>query len=445
MIDKIKNKLSNDIHFAELLKGSSVAFIFKIFGIGLSYIFILLIAKWYGAETMGLYALSFTLLNIFVTIGIFGFDNALVKFVADYNSNNKLESVKEVYQKSLIIIIPISFILLTILFFNAKYLANMIFKNDELTHFFQIASIAIMPFVLLRVNTSIFRGLKKIKEFSFFESIIIPLLSILVLTISFFLYHSKEMIMIAQVIAIILTFIFSFMLLKKSLSKEIILNKVLKYKDILKVSFPMLLTSSMALIISWTDIIMLGIFRSEVEVGVYSVLVKLAALTSITLLAINTIAAPKFSELYSRNDMEGLKKVAQSSSKMIFYSTLPIIFILAVLPEFILGLFGEEFIIGTTALWILMFGQFVNAISGSVGYLLIMTGKQVLFNKIILFSSLLNIVLNYILINKYGIVGAAISTMVAVSLLNILPFLFVRYYYGFYSFPFIKTNYKEYN
>ena len=95
IIVMIKNKLSQDIHLEELLKGSAIAFTFKIIGIGLGYIFVFLIAKWYGADTMGLYALSFTLLNIFVTIGVFGLDNVLIKFIADYNRNNKTFLIKE--------------------------------------------------------------------------------------------------------------------------------------------------------------------------------------------------------------------------------------------------------------------------------------------------------------------------------------------------------------
>jgi O-antigen/teichoic acid export membrane protein len=35
-------------------------------------------------------------------------------------------------------------------------------------------------------------------------------------------------------------------------------------------------------------------------------------------MAMNTIAGPKFSELYSRGDMQGLKKTAQNATRMIF-------------------------------------------------------------------------------------------------------------------------------
>jgi O-antigen/teichoic acid export membrane protein len=425
MIAKIKNKLSNDIHLTELLKGSSIAFIFKIIGMILGYIFTLLIAKWYGAETMGLYALSLTMLNIFVTIGLFGFDNSLVKFVADYNSNHKGELVKEVYYKSLIVTTTVSLILVYILFINADFFAKNIFKNEELINFFQIASIAIVPFVLLRVNTAMFRGFKNIKLFSFFQNIMIFIFSILLLTSLYFFYNSKEVTISSQVIAIFITSIFSFILLQKHLFKENILNRVLKYKDILKVSLPMLLTSSMALVMGWTDIIMLGIFRGEADVGVYSVLVKLATLTSITLVAINSIAAPKFSELHSKEDMDGLKKVIQHSTKMIFFTTLPIIVILSLFPEFVLGMFGKEFIVGATALWILMFGQLINALSGSVGQILNMTGREKILQFTALIALVINIILNYLLAPTYGIIGVAIATALSGIIWNILCVIYI--------------------
>lgn len=426
IITNIKSKLSKDIHLEELLKGSVIAFIFKIVGMGLGYIFVLLIARWYGADTMGLYALSFTLLNIFVTIGVFGFDNALVKFIADYNRNNKVFLIKEVYQKALIVTSLVSCIVSILFFLHVDFFAVTLFKNEQLIFFFQIISFAIIPYTLLKINTATFRGLKRIKEFSFMETVLVFLLSVVLFIILYFLYKNQEITILSQVVAIFISSIISFILIKKHISKGVITKKVLKYKNILKISFPMLLASSIALIMSWTDIIMLGVFKSASEVGVYTVLIKLAGLTSITLMAINSIAAPKFSELYSNNDIDGLKKIVQHSSKMIFYSSLPIILILSIFPKFILEIFGQEFIMGTTALWILMFGQFVNIISGSGGYIMQMTNNHNVFQKIIIVTFLINIILNYFLIPMFGINGAAFASMFSIIFWNIFTVVYLK-------------------
>jgi len=439
MIKKIKNKLFNDKNLLELLQGSSISFVFKITGMGFGYLFTLVIARYYGAETMGLYSLSLTILSIFVTIGVFGFDNALVKFVADYNSKNKLYLVKEVYIKALNISLSLGLLLSLILFLNADFIAINIFNKMELISFFQIISFAILPFILLRINSTIFRGLKNIKLYSFFDGLGISLFSFLGLLLlsQFFTNIDNTIVVIIQTVSIYVLSIISYIYLQKNI---LVLSSkytdILKYKDILKVSFPMLLTSSMALIMGWTDTLMLGMFRSEEIVGIYSVVIKLASITSISLMAINSISAPKFAEFYSNGDIEGLKKVAQQSTKMIFYTSLPIIFILTIFSNYILEIFGSEFIIGESALLILMIGQLINAMTGSVGYILIMTGKEKLFQNIIISTSILNIILNYILVQIYGLNGVAISTAISLALLNIIPYFYVKYYYGFYTLSF---------
>ena len=75
--------------------------------------------------------------------------------------------------------------------------------------------------------------------------------------------------------------------------------QTLSCRTILSISMPMFMTATMAFIISQTGVIMLGMFRSESEVGYYAIAVKVAFLTSFMLMAINSIAGPKFSELVS--------------------------------------------------------------------------------------------------------------------------------------------------
>jgi len=441
MIFNIKRKFLKDQHVLELLRGSFVSFIFKIVGISFGYIFTLLVARWYGAESLGLYALSLTILNIFVTLGVFGFDNALVKFVAEYNSQEKPYLVKEIYVKVMYIVIPLGTLLSIILYLTATFFAQEVFKKDQLTLFLQITAFGLLPFILLRVNAALFRGLKNIKLFAFFENLGVMFFSfagLVILELLFCNLNSSAVITI-QIVSIVILMMLSFGIVKKYTNILVTTSKhILQFRKILKVSLPMLLTSSMTLVMGWTDIVMLGMFRSEAEVGIYSVVVKLAGLTSITLIAINSIAAPKFSEFYSKGDMEGLKKTAQDSTKMIFFTSMPIILTLIFLPKQILGMFGNEFLGGYVALWILMTGQIVNSMVGSVGYILIMTGNERVYQNMIIFSSIINIILNYLLVKDYAIEGVAFSTAFSMGLLNIMSFIYIYKRYNFSTIKFIK-------
>ena len=418
----------------ELLKGSGIAFAFKILGMASGYVFILLITRNFGAEAMGVFALSFTLLNITTVIGKLGLDTALLRFVAEYSSQQRWDKVRNVYIKSLRIAVPFCIVLSALLFFTAPYLAKYVFKKEHLSVYFRIISLAVVPMVLKSINQESLRGLKKIKEFSFLMNMSIYLTTALLVGLYILFAEDKTITALLDILVASVFFVafISFYLWKKNLiikNSEQTVDTV-RYRTLLNVSIPMLLSSSMFLIMQWTDTIMLGMFRTESEIGIYNVALRVASLTSIMLFAINSIAAPKFAEFYGKKDMQGLQQTVQHSTKLIFWTSFPILLVFFLFPSLILGIFGEAFETGVYALMFLTFGQFINAISGSVGYILQMTGKQKVFQNILLLATIINIILNAVLIPQFGINGAAFSSMVSMVTSNILCVIFVKKYFS---------------
>ena len=423
MLTKLKRKLGTDKHFIELLKGSSISFVFRIIGMILGYVFTLMIARGYGADAMGIYSLSLTVLGMAVLVGKLGFDTALLKFVAEFTAKKREQDIRILYRKIMNVSIPFSIVIATVTYFASSFIAESFFHKQYLTVYFQIASLGIVPLVLLSINREAIRGLKNIKLYSFLTNIAVSLFATVCLAIFYFYSQDKAMPLIANIVAVflacILSFIFWFKQYDKKHKSNVTIEK-LKYKNIFSVSFPMLITASMTTVMGMTDIIMLGMYSTETDIGIYGVTMKIAMITSISLIAINTIAAPKFAEFWGRDDMDGLSKIVQQTTKMIFWSSFPILMFIFIFPGGLLSIFGKEFIIGATALMILTFGQFVNAISGPVGNIMNMTGYQKILQYTAITSAIINIILNYILIPKYGVSGAAIATATSGILWNIL-------------------------
>jgi len=114
-----------------------------------------------------------------------------------------------------------------------------------------------------------------------------------------------------------------------------------------------------------------------------------------------------------------------------FFTSLPIFLIVFIAPNWIMSLFGPEFTIGVSALLLMAFSQLINSLSGSVGYIMQMTNNQKMFQYIIISSSVLNILLNYLLIPIYGIDGAAFSSMVSMIVWNMVTVIFIKQKLGF--------------
>jgi len=438
-IKRYFEKKSEDKHLAELIKGSSTAFSFRIIGIGFSYIFTLLITRGYGAKAMGIFALSLTILEMSSVISRLGMDRALIRFVAEYSSQGKWCLIKEISKKAFKIVIIISLFVSIIVFYYSPFIAQHVFHKGYLSIYFKIISIGIVPFVLYFINSERLRGLKKIKEYSFLKYMGLLFSASILLFISFFFVKKIYVPIIVYVISIFIMLALSVFFWIKNFAKyKNVVNyknkiKTVSYKNILSVSIPMFLTSSLALIMGWTDIFMLGIFRSASEVGIYRVAFRVATVTSIALLSVNTIAAPKFAEFWAKNDMKALAKIVRQSTKLIFWASFPILLVFWLFPSSILGIFGNEFKKGVLVLIILTFGQFINAVIGSVGYILQMTGKEKTFQYVVFVAVLVNIGLNIVLIPRYGINGAAFASMFSLAIINIIPFFLVKKYYGFYT------------
>jgi len=433
MINKIKTKLSEDIHLKELIQGSLTFFILRILGMVVGYAFTLIVTRNLGASAWGIFVLCFTVLHIVSVIGKLGLDTALLRFIAQYNAQGKGKTAKYIYFKSIIIIIPLSLLLSIFLYYLSPLLAEKIFAKKHLAPYLKLMSFALIPFVLLSINSESLRAFKKIKEYTTLQTFLPFLFALIFFSISFYILNIKSIkaVVVAYILGIGISFLFSFLLLNKEFSNKNGELEQIPLKQILSISLPMLLTSSLFMIMSWTDTIMLGMWRTEEEVGIYNVAVRLSMITSFTLGAINSIAAPKFAEFWGKKDLEGLKKVAQQSTKLIFWTSAPVLVLYLTFPEWFMGLFGEEFKTGTLALMFLTTGQFVNAASGSVALILGMTGKEKFASYVILIATIINFMLNFVLIPKLGINGAAVASMVGLMFWNIIFLIYIYKSYGF--------------
>ncbi len=193
-----------------------------------------------------------------------------------------------------------------------------------------------------------------------------------------------------------------------------------------KEAIPMMLSSTVLVLLGWLDTFVLGIYETETNIGIYNVALKIATFTTFTLQAINSILAPKVARSYSEGDMDTFQKTIRFSTRINFFSTLLIVVLIIVAHEWLLALFGEEFKSGTTILFVLCAGQVLNSVSGSVGLILQMTGKQLIYQNIVLVALFLNILLNFSLTPLYGSLGAAAATVVSMATWNVLGAVYLK-------------------
>jgi len=182
------------------------------------------------------------------------------------------------------------------------------------------------------------------------------------------------------------------------------------------------------------DLLLVGALLSAVAAGVYNVVLVLVSIAWIPLLSFNQLLPPVASDLYEAEEMATLNAVYASVTRLIVTTVLPFLAFIGVYGESLLGLFGSTYTMGYLPLVVYFGGVFVGSAVGATGWLLMMTDHQYARMALDWFLAALNIVLTYAFILRFGLVGAALGTSIAIAVQNGLQVLLLRRFEGLWPF-----------
>jgi len=436
MLKFIKHKYNNlisDTKFSEILSGSVWVLSAQILAAALGLISSIIIARLYGVELLGIVAVLDSFLILATIFTVLGTNISILRLIPEHLVKYSPTSAFRLYRKSQYMAIGVSVMSGTLFFLGSNMIADKLFTKPHLSFYFSLAAGFVVFRSLMLLNTQAVRSLKLMRAFAFMEVLPYAVNLILLILLGIFL-NTRNVPVYAFLIGFALTGMMGLIIVENAFKKRILPNDPvhpMPVKDILSISLPMLMTAAMYFVLGQTGVIMLGIFNSEAEVGYYAAAVKLATSTMFVLQAVNSIAAPKFSELFHSGNIDELFHVAKKSAKLIFWATTPICIGLMVFGRPMLTImFGHDFAVGYPALLFLVLGQFVNAVSGATGLFMNMTGNQKVFKNILLITAMANIGFNLFFIPRLGIHGAALSGMVSLALWNIITLIYIKSKFG---------------
>lgn len=409
-IKRTYRNLMGDKGFADILTGTVWAMISRVGTLVFSLASSLIIARLYGAEAMGILAIMVSVLSIATVFTVLGTGTSILRLIPEHLTKYSPTSAFRVYRKVQYLVAGVSVVTGLVLFLLSGLIAERVFKSPQLQGIIAVSAGFILFKSVMLLNQQAVRGLKLIRTFSFLQ--LLPAASFTLFLFVGISWKHDWVPAYAQLMAWAVTGILGAIIMDQSFRRRMQPDdsvEPMSTGSILSLSLPMLVSTSMTLVIGQTGIIILGMYRPPAEVGYYSLAVRLATLTAFVLHAINTMSAPTFSELYHQGQTQELLRIARKSTRLIFWTTIPILLILTVLGRPILALFRPEFVAAYPALLILVTGQFFHSLSGSTGLFMNMTGQQKALRNIMGGAALLNVVLNITLTPQIGLLGAAIA------------------------------------
>jgi O-antigen/teichoic acid export membrane protein len=353
-----------------------------------------------GPSALGVYFLFLAYIGIFNLVGDGGFGGAAVKRISEGKEQNEFLSAFAFIR---IILLAVS---VTVLLFAAPYLEDV---TSSGVFFWLLLALIVSVFSSISGTGVYGTGKVGASQISGFVDVIIR---ILFQIIAVFLGYSVSGLTGGFVAGLIAGGLMNF----RYLDLRLVRFRLSHLKSLSGFSFWIFLTASGSLVFSYADTLLIGYFMSTADVGIYRTAFQLTSIASFTTLAFHTVLYPKISSLGAQGQFA---EIENSLARAITYSLL--LAIPTCIGGWILGskllyyLYGASFVEGAPALVFLLLMQVVNVFMylGTMSLNALNKPKDA-FN-ITLVAAILNILLDIALIPVMGITGAAIATLIAMS------------------------------
>lgn len=378
-----------------------------------SYIYKIIVAR-IGTEEFGIFSASTALVDTVSTIAALGLPAAIFYFIPHYEARNEKNKLNGVIRSSLKLTFLMSIAFAVVLFASADLIADKFLHNARTALILRILAFIIPVANMRSALIKILIGFQKIKFRVYARNIAEDgsrlLVTLVLLVMGFGLMSAIYGYMAGMVVSLIIAL---YLLEKRTFSftKKAGTEEVSHYRDILKYSLPLFMAGFVGYFLRWTDTFVLSYFRTMEEVGIYNAAMIMAGFITIIPELFMPSAYPVIVSSFSAGNKEDAMHLVRVVNKWILLLAIPVVVLLYfTLKDLITFLFGNKYNSALGAAAVLMAGKFLWTISNMGSRMLTMIRKNttILYINIALVS--INLILDIILVPRYGIMGAAFPT-----------------------------------
>lgn len=410
----------------------SISLIGGMIGRGVRYGFNIVIARGLGMEALGVFAFGMVIMKgggVFARVGL---DNAAKKYIPIYRNDGDPARVSGTVLLCLGTPFVVGAVIAGILYLWQDLIEKIVGSTFHATIPLFILGIPLVAVMMAGVNATY--GLKETKYSVYIRDFGQSIAALVLMVIAAFVISDLSLLVVGYLLSMVVGILLTVIFLRRENALRFDVKPIFEYRKIFAYSMPLTLVASIQYLVSWTDILVLGTFVSSEFVGWYQAAYQTSILLIVVLHSMNSIFQSIVAGLHESGQHERLNRVYTAVTKWVAYLTVLGLGFVLVYNQQLLSIFGTTVQSAQISLVILAIGQTVAAALGPTGSLLMMTGYERLQVVNTTITAVLNLVLNVVLIQSFGIVGAAIATGVSFIILNILRLAEVWFLLGIQPF-----------
>lgn len=362
----------------------------KILSLPLGYYSLILLARLYGAEVLGTYTLGVYLLSTLAVICRLGLDTGILRFFAASGPEADRGRLLALLLPALGLVGGLGAVAGGALWLAGPWLAGR-FQAPLLLSLLPWVALLLPLTAAMGVGAEALRALKGARWVVLSQDGVLPLLFLLLICVLAGEPGGRTVSVLG--LALCLSHLSAGSLIVAGLlgglrPRPAGLDLSGPLRELCRYSTPLFLSALVWLAFGSLDSLLLGWFQPPAQVACFEAANKTALLVSLPLIAINGVLPPLFSRLHEQGERRQLESLGRAASRWTYYLALPLTLGCLLLAPRLLGWFGAGFEAGALALRLLALAQLVNVACGSVGFLLAMTGHQVVLTRILTLAAL---------------------------------------------------------
>ena len=436
-VDEPVGPKDDDTYVAKVARGAGISTAGQGVGRVIGYVTQVVIARLLGAQFYGFYAAGVALINGLQILSRFGMENGVVRYVAHYREHEDAARVRGTIVMALLFPIALSLVLSAVLFFGAGFIADTGWLQENGTLMVGVLRgfAFVLPFfVFMSMTAWATQGFQTVTYAAYIQQLIRPGLFLVFVGVCYVLGAKIFGVIAAYALAMFLAGLVGLYYLRKLFPDLFDRRSETRFetKALFGVSIPMSITQGAQYLNNFSAILILGVFAAGAPVGIFNAAARTATFLTAVRFAFSGIFSPIISSLHARQDTEEMGRLYKDVSRWIFTGAFALFLVIVVFGPEVMGIFGEAFGAGVTALVIVAVAQLYSSSVGPAPRMLAMTDNQNFAMIATSVAAVTGVIVSFILIPRFEVLGAAIGMATAIIVENTGTMFAVKWRLGYW-------------
>ena len=383
-------------------------------------LFIILLARLFGPEIAGMFILSRAGLDVLSKLGAVGLDRGLLSLLSRHVAAKDWAGAYRVIGQFLFVGgITTGGLVLLVQFF-ASPLAEGVYHDRALTTALRVLGVTAVFYFFTSVFLSATRAMRIMHYEVITKSVVEPATLLVLSVIVYIAGWGFQGLCLALMFSSVVGSLLAIYLFSKSYSILRTFGNILNFyqlRNLVHYTIPVGLHDVMNVLLLRIDLFLVDRFLSSAAVGIYGVAQEISSVLKTPKQSFDPIFIPVMAQAYERGDRETMRIQYQNVSRWVMLIAAGLLGFMVVAMEPITALFGPEFSSAAGVVYLIGAAFLVNGMIG-IGESILLINRPGINLLNTMGAVLINLILGLVLIEKFGIYGAALGGLGAFIMLN---------------------------